>query len=204
MNLSHLKQLLARHGISQTDLARILGRDKSVITNLFQGKRQLKADEAMLIATHIGVPVTQILGIKEPPLYGQFNEPPLLIPFQHEPELNKKRSGVVKKDGKFYLEADEGSSYSPKTYALEARDDSMTLAGILPGDIVISEMDRPCKPGQLVVAQHYHGRGAKTILRTYDPPFLMPHSMSASFKPLSLEKDEVRLVSPVLKLMRVF
>ena len=202
MNLSHLKQLLSRHGITQTDLARILRRDKSVITNLFQGRRQLKAEEAMLIAAHIGVPVTQILGIKDNTSSPVFSEPPLLIPFQHEPEFNKKHAGIVKKDGKFYLEADE--NYPPKVYALEARDDSMNLAGILPGDIVISEMDRPCKAGQVVVAQHYHGRGAATILRSYVPPFLMPHSISSSFKPLSLDNDEVRLVSPVLKLIRIF
>lgn len=203
MNLSHLKQLLAKHNVTQTDLAHILGRDKSVVTNLFQGRRQLKAEEAMLIARHIGVPVTQILGIKESP--GQaFRETALLIPFQHEPERCKKLSGVVKKDGKFYLEAEEGAGYSPKAYALEVRDEGMNLSGILAGDIVISELDRPCKPGQVVVAQHYQGRGARTIVRAYDPPFLLPHSSAASFKPLSLESGEARPVSPVLRLLRLF
>ncbi|MDE3037573.1 MAG: helix-turn-helix domain-containing protein [Pseudomonadota bacterium] len=201
MNLSHLKQLLAQHGVSQTDLARILGRDKSVITNLFQGKRQLKAGEAALIASHIGVPVARILGLTEQA--GALMEPPMLIPFQHEPEQGRKHSGVVKKDGKFFLEVEE-SSYSPKAYALEAHDDSMNLSGILAGDIVISELDRPCKPGQVVIAQHYQGRGAKTVIRRYQPPFLMPHSTHISFKPLNLEREEARLVSPVLKLVRVF
>jgi transcriptional regulator with XRE-family HTH domain len=201
MNLSPLKQLLLRHGITQTELARILGRDKSVVTNLFHGRRQLKAEEAMLIAGHIGVPVTQILGVKEPA--GGFEEPSLLIPFQHEPERSKKMSGVVKKDGKFYLEADE-SAYSPKAYALEVRDESMNLSGILPGDIVISELNRACKPGQIVVAQHYQGRGAKTIIRKYTPPFLSPHSTAPGFAPLSLDTGEARAVSPVLRLIRVF
>src|SRR5271154_6719685 len=115
MNLSYLKQLLAKHGVNQTDLARILGRDKSVITNLFQGKRRLKADEATLIARHINVPVAHILGV-------QLSEPPVLIPFQHEPEHCRKFSNVVKKEGKFYLEVEESAGYSPKTYALEVHD----------------------------------------------------------------------------------
>ncbi len=200
MNLLPLKQLLARHGISQTDLAHILGRDKAVITNLFQGKRRLKADEAMVIARRIGVPVAQILGIQEQ--RGGLNEPPLLIPFQHEPQSGKKLANVVKKEGKFYLEIEESKGYSPKAYALEARDDSMNLSGILPGDIVISELDRACKRGQIVVAQHYQGRGAKTILRLYEPPFLMPHSTTASFKPIHLDKEEARVISPVVKLIR--
>jgi transcriptional regulator with XRE-family HTH domain len=202
MNMSHLKQLLVKHGVNQTDLARILRRDKSVITNLFQGKRQLKADEATLIAQHIGVPVTRILGITEQT--DGFSEPPLLIPFQHEPDRCKKMSNVVRKDGKFYLEVGESAGYSPKAYALEVHDESMNLAGIMPGDVVISELDRACKPGQIVIAQHYQGRGAKTVIRKYQPPFLMPHSMSPSFKPLSLDNDEARLVSPVMKLIRMF
>lgn len=202
--MSHLKQLLGRHGINQTNLAQILGRDKSVVTNLFQGRRQLKAEEAMLIARHIGVPVTQILGIRETTAARALAEPPVLIPFQHEPERCKKHANVVKKDGKFFLETEESAGYSRKAYALEVRDESMNLSGILPGDIVISELDRPCKPGQTVIAQHYQGRGAKTIIRKYTPPFLMSHSTAASFQPLSLEKDEARLVSPVLKLIRVF
>lgn len=202
MNLSPLKQLLLRNGITQTELARILGRDKSVVTNLFQGRRQLKAEEAMLIAGHIGVPVTQILGIKEPA--GGFEEPALLIPFQHEPERAKKLSNVVKKDGKFYLEAEDSAGYSPKAYALEVRDDSMNLSGILEGDIVISELNRACKPGQIVVAQHYQGRGAKTVVRKFAPPFLLPHSTAAGFTPLSLESGEGRAVSPVIRLIRTF
>ena len=202
MNLSHVKQLLARHGIKQTDLARILGRDKAVITNLFQGKRQLKAEEAMKIASHIGVPVAQILGISEPK--AGFAEPPVLIPFQHEPKHAKRKSGVVKMDGKFYLEADAKAGYSPKAYALEVREEGMNLSGIVAGDIVISELDRPFKPGQIVIAQHYQGRGAKTIIRKYEPPFLLPHSTSSTFKPLHVDKDEVRIVSPVLKLIRAY
>lgn len=200
--MSHLKQLLSEHGISQTDLARILGRDKAVITNLFHGRRQLKAEEAMVIARHIGVPVSQILGVSEKGAQG-FSEPSVLVPFQHEPLQVKGRSDIVKKDGKYYLEM-EKKGYSPKTYALEVRDDSMSLSGIMPGDVIISEMDRPCKAGQIVVAQHYKGRGAETIIRKYTPPFLLPHSMTGSYKPYSLNEDEVRLVSPVLRLIRVF
>lgn len=199
----HLKQLLAKHGLTQTDLAHLLGRDKSVITNLFQGKRQLKAQEAALIARHIGVPVAQVMGLAEGRGSG-LAEPPALIPFQHEPMQGKKLPNVVKKEGKFFLEVDETAGYSTKAYALEISDEAMNMAGILPGDIIISEMDRPCKSGQVVVAQHYQGRGAKTIVRKYEPPFLMAHSTSTGFAPLNVKQDDVRLVSPLLKLIRIF
>lgn len=199
--MSHLKHLLAEQGISQTDLARILRRDKSVITNLFQGKRQLKAEEAMLIARHIGVPVTEILGMSE--AQGSMMEPTMLIPFQHEPKNWKQHGNVLKKDGKFYLET-ESRDLSEKIYALEVQDNSLNLLGVMEGDFVISELDKPCKPGQIVIAQHYQGRGAKTILRKYAPPLLLAHSTSGEFKPLSTEDSDIRLVSPVLRLMRSY
>jgi transcriptional regulator with XRE-family HTH domain len=203
MDISNLKQLLSVHGITQTELADILGRDKSVITNLFQGRRQLKAAEAEVIAKHLGVTVAQIMGIREKAGAG-FMEPPMLIPFQHEPKRAKKISGVVKKGGQYFLEAQGDVSYSDKAYAIEMPDDSMCLAGIMEGDVLISRLDKNCKAGQVVIAQHYQGRGAKTIVRMYKPPFLVPHSINASFKPLSIDKDDVRLVSPVIKLIRVF
>lgn len=202
MNLSYLKYLLNKHGITQTDLAHILGRDKSVITNLFQGKRRLKADEAALIATHIGVPVAQILGIEENT--GGLLEAPVLIPFQHEPTHARKRHPVIRKDGKFFLDMGDRTGYTAKAYALEAQDDSMNLAGILPGDIIISELDQPCKPGQIVIVQHYQSRGAKTLIRRYEPPYLLAQSTTAGYKILSADSEEVRLVSPLIKLLRVF
>lgn len=63
--ITPLKELLKERGITQTELACILGRDKSVVTKLFQGWRQLKASEAVLIAHHLGVPIARVLGIEE-------------------------------------------------------------------------------------------------------------------------------------------
>jgi transcriptional regulator with XRE-family HTH domain len=202
MNTSHLKKLLIKHGILQIDVARILGRDKSVVTNLLQGKRQLKADEAAVIAKYIGVPVSEVLGVHEPDIGRAM---PVLIPFKYEPHHCKKMPNVVKKKGRFYLETSAGEGYSPnKSYALEIDDDSMNMAGILRGDLVISEINRPCKSGQIVIAEHYRGREGDTIIRKYKPSFLLPSSMSSAYKPLSLKDDDIRLLSPVLKLIRIF
>jgi len=198
----HLKDLLAQHGISQTELAAILGRDKSVVTNLFQGRRQLKADEAGKIAEHLGVSVAEVMGRNEQQAHG-FSEHSVLIPFQHAPKSSKKIAGVVQKGGKFFLET-ENIGYTDKAYALEMSDESMNLAGILAGDIIISELDRPHKNEQLVIAQHYQKGGAGTVIRNYSHPFLVPQSTSLQFQPLHLEHDDVRIVSPVLKLIRSF
>lgn len=205
MNLAHLKKLLYKHGINQVDLARILRRDKSVVTNLFQGKRQLKADEAALIAKHIGVTVADVMGLREKTDKGFAEQPkPTLIPFEANPSV-KKRSNpkIVKREGRYFLN-DSETSASPRLFALEVRDNSLNLSGVLEGDIIIAEMDRSFKSQQLVVVQHYNAKGAQTIIRRYQQPFLMPHSTSDKFKPLSAETDDVRIVAPVLKLIRTF
>ncbi len=195
----NLKRLLDTHGITQTELARLLNRDKSVVTNLLQGKRQLKADEATLIAQRVNIPIGELLGM-ESAAAGVSES--CLIPFQCEPARTRASKQVVQKEGKFYLE--ETGYYSNKAYALEARDDSLNLAGILAGDIIIAELDSPCRAGQIVVAQHYDDNGsAETLLRKYAPPFLLPHSTDPSFAPLSLENDNIRVVSPVIKLIRL-
>lgn len=197
MDLMKLKGLLESHGITQTELARLLGRDKSVVTNLLQGRRQLKADEAKLIADVLGMPVGDLLGEARKGV-----EESGLIPFQHEPVKARRARQVVEKNGKFYLEDNTG--FSSKAYALEVRDDGLNMAGVMAGDVVISELDRPCKAGQVVVAQHYVAGAAETIVRKYEPPFLLPHSTNPAFRPLHLERDDVRAVSPVLKLVRLF
>lgn len=198
MDTMKLKSLLAQRGITQTELARLLGRDKSVITNLLQGRRQLKADEAGVIARMLGVSVAEILGLEE--ISGHVSEAPL-IPFQHEPVQARRARQVVRREGQYFLEE---SGFTSKAYALEVRDESMNLAGLLPGDIIISELDAQYKPGQIVVAQHYQGAGAVTVLRRYEPPFLLARSTRDNFPPLSLENGEARVVSPVLKMVRLF
>lgn len=194
-----LKALMEKHGVSQTDLAAILGRDKAVVTNLFQGRRQLKADEAMRIARHLGVPVAEVLGA-EAGVAGLAE--PSLIPFHHEPSKARACPHVVRRDGKYFYE--EPSHASDKAYALEVRDGSLNLAGFLPGDIVFSELDRPVKKGEVAIVQHYQKSGAQTLLRIHEPPYLRPHSTSAEYKPLHLEEDDVRVVSPVIRLVRWF
>lgn len=196
MDMSKLKALLVENRVTQTELARLFGRDKSVVTNLLQGKRQLKADEATLIARRLNVSVAEVLGVNEK---GGVRDSSL-VRFQHAPQHSRGSDQIVEKNGEFYLAEHSGSE---KTYALEIKDDALNLAGVLQGDIVISELDAPCKEGQLVVVQHYDKSGARTLVRRLSPPLLEAHSSNKAHKPLHLDKDDVRIVSPVVKLIRL-
>jgi transcriptional regulator with XRE-family HTH domain len=51
-----IREGLKRPGKSQTGLAAALGRDKSAVSNIVKGKRQVKAHEIPLIADYLGLP----------------------------------------------------------------------------------------------------------------------------------------------------
>ena len=203
MNRQKLKQLLEDKGVTQTELAKLLGRDKSVITHLLQGKRQLKLEEAIQIADFLGVPLAQLTeGEDAAALVSGMGEPHC-IPFQGEPSAQNRQSAqIIRREGGFFLEIH--GSLPANAYALEVRDTALELAGFLPGDIVISSLDVACKPGDIVVVQHYRQGSAETLLRRFQPPFLTAHSTDTGFAPLPAEGEQIRVVSPVLQLIRLF
>ena len=199
MDISNLKRLLQEHNTTQAELARLLGRDRAVITNLMYGRRRLKAEEAMSIANYLNVSVAEVLGVEEAHGLKEATS----IPFRQEPSRQiRKRRSVVKRDGRYYLE--EQNVRSDSVCAFEVGDNSMSLAGMMEGDIVIADMQANVKSGDLVVVQHYQGGGARTLIRRYHPPLLMAYSSDGATEPLSEHDEQVRIVSPVIKLIRLF
>lgn len=82
----------------------------------------------------------------------------------------------------------------------------LDLHGILPGDVMIVDLNRRAKPGDIVCAQIYDyaaGR-AETAFRLYDPPFLLSHSARRSTKPLTVDDDTVKVMGVVISLVRQF
>lgn len=197
MNHEHLKSLLAKHGVTQTQLAKWLGRDKSVVTNLLQGRRLLKAHEAALIARELNIEINEIFG-GEAPSSG-VSEHEGWIAFQHAPKT-PNAPHILQRGGKFYVE--DGTIRHPKAYALQVRDNSLDLLGILEGDIVISQMDLPVQIGKIAVIQHYVGAGAQTLLRKFTGTVLTAHSSDKNHQDFAADDPAIRIVSPVLKLLR--
>ena len=211
MAMEHLKSLLKSQNVSQTQLAMVLGRDKSAVTNLLQGKRQLKAEEVIKISRYLNVPEATVLGIEPVSLASSAPAPsvtplgfsePEAIPFMAAPTARLQSAQAIQKKGEtFYLSG--LGSVRPSMYALEVKDESLNLSGFMVGDIVISDMERPAKPGDVVVVQHYVNDAAVTVLRRYDPPYLLPHSTTPDMERLHESRGSVRVVSPVIRLIRL-
>ena len=60
------------------------------------------------------------------------------------------------------------------------------------------------KENDIVVVQHYVGETAESMLRHYTPPYLKPHSTNATYTPIPVDDASVRIVSPVIRLIRTF
>lgn len=74
-----------------------------------------------------------------------------------------------------------------KSYALE-------LAGVMPGDILIVDLNLTPRPRDIVCAQIYDWSGMKseTVFRIYEAPYLLTHSMRANVeKPVAVDNSTV-------------
>lgn len=85
-----------------------------------------------------------------------------------------------------------------KSYALE-------LAGVMPDDIMIVDLNRQPRPRDIVCAQIYDWSGMKseTVFRLYEPPYLVTHSMRAGIeKPLAVDDSTVLIKGVVDAVLR--
>lgn len=86
------------------------------------------------------------------------------------------------------------------------RSRALDLAGILPGDIVEFDLNEMQPPrGTVVVAQHYRPDrpGADTVLRLYEPPYLLVRSTDPAIDQRPLEiGDQAVIMGAFLRLYR--
>lgn len=78
--------------------------------------------------------------------------------------------------------------------AWTVRTRALDREGIMPGDIMIVNLNRRPDAGDIVCAQVYDwaGQKAETVFRVYEPPFLLVHSASMPLqKPLMVDDENV-------------
>jgi transcriptional regulator with XRE-family HTH domain len=81
----------------------------------------------------------------------------------------------------------------------------LELAGFLPGDILIVDLNETPEPGDLVCAQDYRWseKKAETVFRFYDPPYLTTPSREERLsKPLLVDNDRVAIKGVVIGSLR--
>lgn len=76
---------------------------------------------------------------------------------------------------------------------------AMNLAGILPGDQIVTDLSRVAKNGDVVLAQVARTGRVTTVLRRYEAPYLITNSTDPSLaKPIEVDGEEVTIIAVVV------
>lgn len=99
-----------------------------------------------------------------------------------------------------------GEPLTPNQYIRRINTRALDLAGFLPGDEVLLDMAVTPRAGDVVAAQVYNlQRGtAETVLRLYDPPYLVARSTDDSLplKPLLVDNERVKVMAVAIRALR--
>lgn len=84
--------MIAQAGASQADLARVLNKTPAVVTNLFNGVRELKVPEAVRISEWLKRPVAEIMGGNKIPVQAYVGEGGEVFPYSEAEKLPESRT----------------------------------------------------------------------------------------------------------------
>lgn len=185
-----ITDVMGRTGLSAGKLARRAGVAASTI------HRALDPTGTFIMTVTTLTKISQELGIPLPPglLAGQPQSPYLSNGFA-ESEL-EALDGAPQAEGK--------AAVNQGVWRISSR--ALELEGYLPGDVVIVDMGVKPSPGDIVCAQIYNfARGtAETVLRLYEPPYLIGRAIERGMqpKPALIDGERVVVVGTVVRMIR--
>ncbi len=95
---------------------------------------------------------------------------------------------------------------APNLAAVKVSNDAMKLSGVAEGDILVIDRKRTARAGDIVVAQLYDFRlgTADTIIRIYEPPYLIPNTDNPEHRrPLLVDNERVQITGVAVRQIRV-
>lgn len=175
-----LTDVMRRTGLKPTPLARRAGLAPSTLI------RALDSDNPSLLERRSITKIVQTFGVPEPgrgTATGFFAED--LLPCDH-------------------IAPSEGSDLTANQYLRLVGTRVLDLAGYLPGDLLTLDMSARPIEGDAVDAQVYDRTGAETLLRYYDPPYLVTRTTQDALaaKPMLVDGERVRIAAIVVKSQR--
>ncbi|MER8380687.1 hypothetical protein [Mesorhizobium sp. M1399] len=91
-------------------------------------------------------------------------------------------------------------------YRARVMSDVLNLEHIRPGDVLDFDMKLEPRAGDIVVAQHYNlpRAGAETVLRVYQPPYLLTRSSNPAVdqRPMLVDNERVKIMGTFVRLVR--
>lgn len=164
-----------RAGVTAEDIARELGRDRSLVSRIYVGRQKMTLEQAQVFARVLGVPLDEVL--ERAGLLAEEPARPLAANGFSESDATpwKGHGGEAEKTEATAATLGGGR---PGVDVWTVSSTAMALGGYLPGDhiLVDSHQSERCRAGDMVVAQVYNRTGADTVFRRYEPPVLVAAS----------------------------
>lgn len=192
--LAWVRAILAHLGVSATELAR---RAKIAPSTL---QRPLNdPDWAGMLSGRTMSAIADIAGLRplEFPVRGRGAAEPEATPYIYD----QARDAADNFDRSVRELCQGRAGRDPwvmKSYALE-------LSGVLPGDVMIVDLNIQPAPEDVVCAQIYDWAGSKseTVFRLFDPPYLVTNSVRAGReKPMAVDNSSVVIKGVVTTILR--
>lgn len=195
MDAKFFKSRQRSHGVTNDDLAKAIGRDRTVISKIYSGTRRMRADEAQKIAWKLDIPLQDVLiraGIFEDDgrethrLLGQGDAAPY---------------DFADKDRVCPAAAALGSD-RPGADIWTVKTTAMSLGGYYPGDLLIVDANRAesLKNGDVVIAHNYdyQNNTMQPIMRRFHGPVLYAEAdPSLGIAPQVLDNARVAVIGVV-------
>lgn len=175
-----LNDVMQRTGLRATPLAKRVGLAPSTLLRALDANRPtaLERRSIVLIAAATGLPAPSIGGEAAGGQIGPrgFAEPDL-VPLSEQPPVWN------------------GRTLTPNQYVATVGSRVLVLAGVMPGDELLMDMAARPEAGDIIQAQVYGAADADTLLRLYDPPYLVTRSADDPPKPLPVDGERVRIAA---------
>lgn len=194
----YLQHVLDRSGRTQTELARDAGIDPSTLSRFLTGEREGHVLTAKTIRKielrtgflfHAGKAKRPSEGLK-PFGFGEAEA----VPYQNAPNGGAFENAI---------NTLVSSRNATDAWVLKSR--ALELAGYLPGDILLVDLNAQPGAGEVVCAQVYDfsRAGAETIFRIYQPPCLIGASLNPELmRPFIVDTSSVAIKGVVRDMLR--
>lgn len=203
MDSEWFKQQSRKVGKTTSDLAEALGRDRTVISHIYTGRRRMTYDDAKVFASVLETPLADILFRA-----GMATEEETQ---QQQPGFSESDAlpWIPKPDDRNLIVASQLGGGRNGVDVWKVKSNSMMLAGLMAGDLMLIDTlqrDR-CKAGDIVIAQVYDYQvgNATTLLRRYDPPALVTASTDpADWRTHIVDDNNVVIMGRVIASWRAY
>lgn len=170
------KQKQKQVGVTAEEIARELGRDRSVVSRIYVGRQRMTLDQAKIFARVLNQPLDEVLARAGVLLEDEASQ---VRPGFAESDLEPMTGKGVEQERNRNRAAHFGGE-KPGFSIWIVKSLVMSVGGFLPGDYVLVDANQSerCKPGDVVLAHNFNRANGKqdTILRRYEPPVLVTAS----------------------------